>query len=105
LAYNPVDSIGWVSYGGWMLKLEGSKWVYLEVYLEKWFLLSALMIFTWHIAERFVHCWYGLWAWELFKAQYAPELLIKKRPPNSPPKPKEEQYVESFDDTWPRRSA
>ena len=78
LACHSIDSIGWVSYGGWMLKLEGSKWVYLEVYLEKWFLLSALMIFTWHIAERFVHCWYGLWAWELFNAQYAPYCWLRK---------------------------
>jgi len=70
LAYNAIDSIGWISYCGWMLKPEGAKCVYLEAYLEKWLVLSALMIFTWWIAERFVHQ-YGSWAWKLFKAQYA----------------------------------
>jgi len=41
------------------------------------------MIFTWQLAERFVSR-YGSWAWKLFKAQYAPELPIKKEPLDPP---------------------
>jgi len=44
LAYNAIDSIGWISYCEWMLKPEGAKQLYLKVYPEKWLVLSALMI-------------------------------------------------------------
>ncbi len=55
----------------------------LEVFPEKWLVLSALMIFTWQIAERFVSR-HGSWAWKLFKVHYAPDLPFKKEPLDSP---------------------
>jgi len=83
LAYTLVDTIHWVSYGSWLLKPEGAKHVSLEAFPEKWLVLSALMIFTWQLAERFVSR-HGSWAWKLFKVHYAPDLPFKKEPPDPP---------------------
>jgi len=83
LAYASVDTIHWVDYGSWLLKPEGAKCVSLEAFLEKWLVLSALMIFTWQIAERFVSR-HGSWAWKLFKVHYAPDLPFKTEPPDPP---------------------
>jgi len=68
-----------------MLKPEGEKksgcsWMLI------WRKLSALMIFSWQMAEWYVQ-YYGHWAWKLFKAQYVSELQIKKEPLDPPPNP------------------
>jgi len=53
---------------------------FLEAYPENWLVLSALMVYTWRIAERYVQ---KCDAWKLVKANFA-VLPIKWKPPDPP---------------------
>ena len=82
-AYSSVSTIQWIEYGSWLSKPEGVKSVVLEAYPEHWLVLSALMVYTWQIAECFVQC---IGAWRLVKANFA-VLPTNWKPPDPPLKP------------------
>jgi len=81
-ARSAVDTIKWVDYGTWLSQPERAKNMVLEAYPEGWLILTAVMVFTWRIAERFVR---QIGAWKLYKMNYV--LPHKKEPPDPPHKP------------------
>jgi len=58
--------------------------VILEAFVEKWLVLSALMISIWQVAEQFV---LQSGAWKLNKASHVTVLTTKKEPPDPPSRP------------------
>jgi len=62
-----VTTIKWAGYGSWLSQPEGVR-EFLEAYLENWLVLSALMGYTWKIAEWYVQ---KCGACKLVKANFA----------------------------------
>jgi len=82
--YTLINAIKWVGYGSWLSQPEGVLSVILEVFQEKWLMLSAALVVTWQVAVQFVlQCG----AWKLGKANNVTVLPTKKEPPDPHPRP------------------
>ena len=83
--YTLINAIKWVNSGSWLPQPEGVLSVILEVFQEKWLMLSAALIATWQVAEQYVLQCGG--AWELGKANYVTVLPTKGETPDPHPRP------------------
>jgi len=64
-AVSGINSIKWVDYATWLSQPERAKSMVLEAFPEGWFILLALMVLTWQVAEHFVQ---RVGTWKLDKA-------------------------------------
>ena len=81
-AVSGINSIKWVDYATWLSQPEGARSMVLEAFPEGWLILTAVMILTWRVAERFV---LRIGAWKLYKSLFV--LTLEQKPPDPAHKP------------------